>query len=78
LSVPQKKECIALGEAAYAPYGTRGKTPYKGVSMPAVAVKVAITVLKGEGVHGGKTKEKRRSDAHAAARASLDALKASI
>ncbi|GAJ00332.1 unnamed protein product [marine sediment metagenome] len=78
LSVPQKKACVALGEAAHAAYGTMGKTPYKGISMPAVAVKVAITVPKGEGAHGGKSKEKRRSDAHTAARASLDALKASI
>jgi hypothetical protein len=78
LSNPQKKACVALGEAAMAAYGTKGKTPYKGVSMPAVAVKVAVAVPKGEGVHGGKSKETRRTERHDAARASLDALRASI
>ncbi|MBA7639582.1 hypothetical protein ES703_47241 [subsurface metagenome] len=78
LSAPQKKACAALGEAAYAAYGTTGKTPYKGVSMPAIAVKIAITVPKGEGAHGGKKKADRRTEAHTAARASLDALKVGI
>lgn len=78
LSNPQKKACVALGEAAMAAYGTVGKTPYKGVSMPAVAVKVAIAVPKGEGVHGGKKESVRREERHTAARASLDSLRASI
>lgn len=78
LSNPQKKACVALGEAAMAAYGTKGKTPYKGVSMPSVAVKVAVAVPKGEGVHGGKSKETRRTERHDAARASLDSLRASI
>jgi len=78
LSGPQAKACMALGDAAFAAFGTMGKTQYKGVSMPAVAVKVATTVPKGEGAHGGKTKESRRTERHAAARASLDALRALI
>jgi len=78
LSPAQVKACVALGEAAYAAYGTTGKIPYKGVSMPAVAVKVATAVPKGEGVHGGRTKEERRRLAHEGARASLDALKALV
>jgi len=76
LSPAQRKACATLGEAAYGAYGTKGKTPYKGVSMPSIAVKVATIVPKGEGAHGGKTKETRRTERHTAARASLDALKA--
>lgn len=78
LSNPQKKACAALGDAAFAAFGTTGKTQYKGVNMPSVAVKVATTVPKGEKAHGGKSKDERRNDRHAAARASLDGLKASI
>lgn len=75
LSAPQLKACIALGDAATAAYGTRGKTPYKGVSMPAVAVKVATTVPKGSKVHGGLSKSERAERAHAAAGTSLAGLK---
>lgn len=78
LSNAQKKACIALGDAAFTAYGTKGKIPYKGFNMPAVAVKVATAVPKGEGVHGGKSRETRRTEAHEASRASLDALRASI
>lgn len=78
LSNHQRKACLALGEAAHAAYDTMGKTPYKGVSMPSIAVKVATTVPKGEAAHGGKTRETRRTEAHSAARSSLDALRASV
>jgi len=75
LSGPQLKACIALGDAATAAYGTMGKTPYKGVSMPSVAVKVATTVPKGAKVHGGLSKRERAERAHAASGASLAGLK---
>ena len=78
LSNPQKKACAALGDAAFAAFGTTGKTQYKGVNMPSVAVKVATSVPKGEKAHGGKSRDERRNERHAAARASLDGLKASI
>jgi len=74
LSGPQLKANIALARAATAAYGTRGKTPYKGVTMPSVAVKVATTVPKGPGVHGGLTRDQRASRAHAAAAASIAGL----
>jgi hypothetical protein len=76
LSVPQLKAALALAKAATAAYGTRGKIRYKGVSMPAVAVKVATTVSKGARVHGGKTIADRASEAHATAAASIAALEA--
>ena len=75
LSVPQLKACIALAEAAHAAYGTKGKLPYKGVMMPAVAVKVAETVPKGAKVHGGLTREERARLRHEAASASIATLK---
>lgn len=78
LSVPQLKACLSLAEAAYAAYGTRGKSRYKGVSMPSVAVKVAMAVSKGAGVHGGVTPAERRKAAHDAASASIAALRALI
>jgi hypothetical protein len=78
LSGPQAKACIALGDAAFAAYGTTGKTHYKGVNMPSVAVKVATVVPKGEGIHGGKTQATRRKEAHDAARASIDSLRALV
>jgi len=76
LSGPQAKACSALGEAAYGAFGTKGKTSYKGVNMPSVAVKVATVVPKGPGAHGGKLPDTRRTEKHTAARASLDGLKA--
>jgi len=76
LSVPQLKACIALAEAAYAAYGKRGKAPYKGVSMPIVAVEVAKAVPKGRKVHGGLTREERSRIAHEAASARIAALRA--
>ena len=75
LSGPQLKACIALAEAATAAYGTKGKTPYKGFNMPAVAVKVAMTVPKGPGAHGGLKPEERARRAHEAASASIASLK---
>jgi hypothetical protein len=75
LSSPQIKACLALAEAATAAYGTKGKTQYKGVSMPSVAVKVATTVAKGAGVHGGLTREERGRRAHEAAAASIASLR---
>lgn len=78
LSDPQKKAAVALGEAAYAAYGKRGKRMYKGVNMPVVAVEVAKAVPKGKKVHGGKTKKERAREAHEAAKASLDSLRALI
>lgn len=78
LSVPQLKACLALAETAYNAYGTFGKQRYKGVSMPAVAVKVAAAVTKGAGVHGGVTPAERRRAAHEAATASIAALRALI
>jgi hypothetical protein len=78
LSNPQKKACAALADAAYAAFGTMGKIFYKGVSMPAVAVKVAAAVPKGEKAHGGKSKDERRNERHAAASASIASLKALI
>lgn len=74
LSGPQIKACLALARAATAAYGTRGKTPYKGVSMPAVAVKVAMAVPKGPGVHGGLSPSARATRAHNAAAASIASL----
>lgn len=76
LSGPQLKACIALGRAATAAYGTMGKAPYKGVSMPAVAVEVAKTVPKGAKVHGGLSRRERAERAHAAAGASIASLEA--
>ena len=74
LSGPQLKACIALARAATGAYGTRGKTPYKGVSMPSIAVKVATTVPKGAGAHGGLSPAQRGERAHAAAGASIASL----
>lgn len=76
LSVPQLKAALALAKTATAAYGTFGKLQYKGIAMPAVAVKVAIGVSKGAGVHGGKTPAVRRAERHEAARASIAALEA--
>ena len=75
LSTPQIKACLALAEAATAAFGTRGKTMYKGVSMPSVAVKVASTVAKGASVHGGLSKEERARRTHEAATASIASLR---
>lgn len=76
LSAPQIKACLALSEAATAAFGTRGKIMYKGVSMPAVAVKVAGVVPKGPGVHGGLSREERGRRQHEAASASIASLRA--
>jgi len=76
LSPPQLKACIALSRAATAAYGKRGKLPYKGFSMPIVAVEVAKTVTKGAGVHGGLTREERARRAHETAGASIASLEA--
>lgn len=78
LSSPQLKACLALATAATGLYGTRGKLPYKGVSMPAVAVKVAGAVPKGVGVHGGMSRADRARARHEAAGASISALQSLI
>lgn len=79
LSLPQLKACLALAEAAHTKgWGAFGKIRYKGVMMPAPAVKVAVTVPKGAKVHGGKTLEERRRERHEAAAASIEALRALI
>jgi hypothetical protein len=70
------KAAIALAKAATGAYGTRGKMRYKGVSMPAVAVKVAMAVPKGARAHGGKTIAERAAERHATAAASIAALEA--
>jgi len=75
LSGPQLKACLALATAANAAYGTKGKTPYKGVSMPAVAVKVATTVPKGAKAHGGLSRDERATRAHETAAASIAGLR---
>jgi len=75
LSAAQLKACIALAEAASASYGTKGKVPYKGVSMPAIAVAVAGKVAKGAKVHGGLTRAERAERSHAAAGASIAGLR---
>ena len=75
LSGPQIKACLALGTAAISARGTTGKTPYKGVSMPSVAVKVATSVPKGAGVHGGRTAADLRTIRQAAADASMASLR---
>lgn len=75
LSAPQIKACLALAEAATAAFGTRGKISYKGVSMPAVAVKVATTVAKGATVHGGLSKDERARRQHEAASTSIAGLR---
>jgi len=75
LSGPQLKACLALATAANAAYGTRGKTPYKGVNMPGVAVKVAATVPKGVKAHGGLSREERATRAHEASASSIAGLR---
>jgi len=75
LSAPQLKACIALGTTATAAYGTRGKEMYKGVTMPAVAVKVAAGVPKGVKAHGGKSPAERAETRHAMAGASIAGLR---
>jgi len=52
--------------------------PYKGLNMPAIAVKVAGAVSKGPKVHGGKTVAERAAERHEAARSSIAALRALI
>jgi hypothetical protein len=75
LSGPQLKACIALATAATGAFGTRGKQQYKGVSMPAVAVKVATTVPKGPKAHGGLSRQERADRNHASAATSIDGLR---
>jgi hypothetical protein len=75
LSGPQIKACLALGTAAISARGSTGKAPYKGVSMPIVAVKVAGAVPKGAGVHGGRTAADRRALASSSADASMASLR---
>lgn len=74
LSLPQLKACLALARAATGLYGTKGKLPYKGVSMPAIAVRVAAAVSKGAKVHGGLTVAERARAAHEVAGTRISAL----
>lgn len=64
LSPGQLKACIALGEAAMAAHGTKGSVKYKGILITNVAAKVAVTVLRGTGVHGGKSAAERSREYH--------------
>lgn len=74
LSAPQLKACVALAEAAYAAYGTRGKIN----GMPAVAVKVQAAVPTGQGVHGGMSVGERARIKHDATAKRISALKSLI
>lgn len=74
LSGPQLRACLALAEVATAAYGTKGKTPYKGVSMPSICVKVAAG-CSGK-TYGGLTREERARRAHEAAGPSIASLRA--
>lgn len=81
LSTAQLKADLALAEAAYGVGLTpaaMGKLPYKGKSMPAVAVLVADKVPKGEGTHGGRPRLERRRRSHDAAAASIAVLRSLI
>lgn len=49
-SAEQLRQWLNLARGAYDLYGTRGKLPYKGVMMPAVAVKLA-GILKDKRKH---------------------------
>lgn len=77
LSGPQLKACIALATVATSAYGTRGKLPYKGVAMPAIAVKVAASpeVKKGEKVYGGMSRKERAELAHGMASTRIATLR---
>lgn len=70
----QIKAQIALGEAAYSAYGSKGTI----AGIPAVAAKVRDMVPKGAGVHGGKSAGQVREENHAAARGSIEALKSKL
>jgi hypothetical protein len=79
LSGPQLKAALALAEAAYSKgYRQYGKIRYKGLNLPAPAVIVAQSVPKGAKVHGGMTRVERAERRHAAAGASIEALRALI
>lgn len=68
----QLKAVYALAKAAHEfAYKKRGKMKYKGMMLPIGAVTVAMSVPKGAGVHGGKTREERAELRHAAAAATL-------
>lgn len=75
LSVFQLKQCLKLAEAATALYGQRGKLPYKGVNMPAVAVRV-VTSLRGS--TGGMTRAQRAAAHHGVAATRIAVLRALI
>jgi hypothetical protein len=79
LSGPQLLAAYSLAKSAYEyAYGKTGKIKYKGVMMPIGAVTVAQSVVKGAGVHGGKTIKERAELRHAAAAASLAYLESLI
>lgn len=70
----QLKAQIALSEAAYNAYGSEGMV----AGIPAVAAAVQSAVPKGVGVHGGKSRKQIAEENHAAARASIEALKSKL
>jgi len=79
LSGPQLLAAYALAKAAYEfAYGKKGKIRYKGVNLPIGAALVAMSVPKGAKVHGGKTREERAAERHAAAAATLAYLESLI
>jgi len=63
----------ALAQAAIAAFGTKGKQPYKGKAMPAVAVRVAAGVRSNAQVQALKaeTQAKREADRQAAHQAAV-------
>ena len=77
-SVPQLNAMKSFVNAANGARGATGKAPYKGVAMPAVAVRIASTVQHGVGVHGGKSPQTRRAESQAASQNTLSAIDAAI
>lgn len=73
LSVYQLKQALKLAEAATGEYGKRGKLPYKGVAMPAVAVQVAAKI---RGSVGGMKPAERARLRHEAAGTRIAVLRA--
>jgi len=79
LSLPQLSAAYALARAAYEfAFRKRGKIRYKGLNLPIGAVMVAQSVPKGAKVHGGKTREERAEERHAAAAATIAYLESLI
>ncbi|RLE47084.1 MAG: hypothetical protein DRJ31_09370 [Candidatus Methanomethylicota archaeon] len=62
LSPAQLAVVVDFAEKAHRLYGTTGKMNYKGVDMPAIAVKLAGEMKKGVGAYGGVSPEDRRRE----------------